>query len=135
MKALMIATFLCSAAWAHAADLTIQVEDVKNADGQLMVALYNSADTFLGKPFSVAYAPAAAGSTTIVLKDLPAGNYAFALYHDANGNGKMDRNLVGMPVEDYAFSNDAAGQRGAPGFDAARITLPAAGAAARVSLR
>jgi uncharacterized protein (DUF2141 family) len=38
---------------------------------------------------------------------LPAGDYAFAVYHDANGNGKLDRNGVGMPTEDYAFSNNA----------------------------
>jgi len=135
MKAL-IATFLCSATLAAgAADLTIQVDDVKSADGLVMVAVYNSADTFLGKPCSVANAHAVAGSTTIVVKDLPAGDYAFAVYHDANDNGKLDRNAVGMPTEDYAFSNDAVGKRGAPAFDAARVALPAAGTVAHVSLR
>lgn len=136
MKAL-IATFLCGAALAGAAaaDLTIQVDDVKSADGQMRVAVYNSAGIFPDQPFSVAHAPAVAGTTTVILKDLPAGDYAFAVYHDANANGKLDRNAVGMPVEDYAFSNDAVGKRGAPAFDAARVALPAAGAAVHVSLR
>ena len=135
-----IATFLFSAAlaatrFAGAADLTIQVDDVKSADGMLMVAVYNSADSFPAKPFSVANTPAVAGSTSIVVKDLPPGDYAFALYHDANDNGKLDRNAVGVPTEDYAFSNNAIGKHGTPDFEAARITLPAAGAVARVSLR
>jgi uncharacterized protein (DUF2141 family) len=139
MKAL-IATFLCGAALAsahpaHAADLTIEVSDVGSGDGQVMVALFNSADTFLAKPASVARTAAVAGTTTVVLKDLPAGDYAFAVYHDANQNGKMDRNAVGMPTEDYAFSNNVLGKAGPPAYDAARITLPAAGAVTRVSLR
>lgn len=120
---------------ASAADLTIAVEGVANADGQLMVALYNSADAFPGKPFRVASAQASAGTVRVEIKDMPQGDYAFALYHDANGNGKLDRNVVGMPVEDYAFSNNALGKRGAPGFADARFQLPAAGAAVSVSLR
>ena len=71
----------------------------------------------------------------IEVAGLQAGDYAFALYHDANGNGKLDRNPVGMPTEDYAFSNNAMGKRGAPRFDDARVSLPADGAATSVSLR
>ncbi|RFP19407.1 MULTISPECIES: DUF2141 domain-containing protein [unclassified Duganella] len=120
---------------AFAADLKISVTGVSSADGQIMVALYNSAETYLGKPFRAAAAPAVAGAMQIEFKDLPAGDYAFSLYHDANANGKMDRNLIGMPTEDYAFSNNAMGKRGAPEYAAARFTLPAAGASTSVSLR
>ncbi|MBV6322045.1 DUF2141 domain-containing protein [Duganella violaceipulchra] len=120
---------------AVAADLKIALTGVSSADGQIMVALYNSADSFLGKPFRATAAPAVAGATQIEFKDLPAGDYAFSLYHDANANGKMDRNLIGMPTEDYAFSNNAMGKRGAPEYEAARFALPASGATASVSLR
>jgi uncharacterized protein (DUF2141 family) len=47
----------------------------------------------------------------------------------------MDRNMVGMPTEDYAFSNNAMGKRGAPRFEDARIVLPEIGATATVNLR
>jgi uncharacterized protein (DUF2141 family) len=43
--------------------------------------------------------------------------------------------MVGMPTEDYAFSNNAVGKRGAPRYEDARIALPAAGAVATVNLR
>lgn len=128
-------TFLIPMTTAIAADLTISVDGVASAEGQLMVALYNSADTFRGKPYRALTAPAAAGTVKLEVKDLPSGDYAFALYHDANGNNKLDMNAVGMPVEDYAFSNNAMGKRGAPSYADARFSLPAAGVAVSVNLR
>lgn len=119
----------------HAADLTIHIDDVKRAAGQVMVALYNNEGSFMKTPLAASSAAAVQGSTTIVFKDLPAGDYAFSVLHDANGNGKMDRNLVGIPSEDYAFSNNAVGKMGPASYADARFTLPAAGAVVRVSLR
>jgi uncharacterized protein (DUF2141 family) len=127
--------FLFSASAACAADLTIAVDGVANAEGQVMVALYNTADTFLAKPYRAVMTPAKAGTVKLQIKELPAGEYAFAIYHDANNNGKMDVNAVGMPVEDYAFSNNAMGKRGAPSFQDARFELPAGGVTVGVNLR
>ncbi|RZT10379.1 Uncharacterized conserved protein, DUF2141 family [Duganella sp. CF402] len=135
MFASSFALLFAAAAPSFAAELTISIEGVASADGQVMVAIFNSADTFLAKPLRGAAAPAHEGTVQVQVADLPAGDYAFAVYHDANGNGKLDRNSVGMPTEDYAFSNNAFGKRGAPSFQDARIALPADGATIRVSLR
>lgn len=124
-----------AAGTAHAGDLAIRIDDVKTTQGQLMVALYSSADGFLKDSVRASAAPATAGSTTVVFKDLPAGDYGIALYHDANGNGKMDRNAMGLPVEDYAFSNNAIGNMGPPSFDQAKFALPQGGTTVTVSLR
>lgn len=120
---------------AHAADLTIHVDDVKRAAGQVMVALYDKEERFMKTPLAGSNAAAVQGSTIVVFKDLPAGEYAFAVVHDANGNGKMDRNLVGLPLEDYAFSNNALGKMGPASYADARFSLPAGGATVRVTLR
>jgi uncharacterized protein (DUF2141 family) len=48
--------------------------------------------------------------------------YAVAVYHDANANRDFDRNAVGLPIEGFAFSNDAPSKVGAPTFEAARFT-------------
>ena len=124
-----------SANLAGAAELTIEVNDIKSADGSVRVALYNSAGAFLKKPLSTATVKAATGANTLIVKDLPEGEYAFAVYHDANANGKMDANLIGIPTEAYAFSNNAMGKMGPPDFNNAKFTLPAAGASTRVSVR
>jgi len=137
MSKLMFATLfaaLSAVLPAFAADLTIDVEGVASADGQVRVAVFNSADTFPVKPVRAVGTPAREGKVRLVVADLPAGDYAFAVYHDVNGNGKLDRNAVGMPTEDYAFSNNAMGKRGAPGFDDARVVLPAGGASVGVNL-
>ena len=133
--ALFVAVAAAGTPVAHAADLAIAVEGVASADGRVMVALFDSAATFRRKPVRALVAPAAAGTVRLVVKDLAPGDYAFVVYHDANANNMLDMNAVGMPVEDFAFSNNAMGQGGAPGFEAARFALPAAGAAVTVNLR
>jgi uncharacterized protein (DUF2141 family) len=100
-----------------------------------MLAVYNSAGSFMQSAVVSASIAAAKSDNTAVFKNLPAGEYAFAVYHDANSNGKMDRNLLGIPSEDYAFSNNALGKMGPPSFEQARFSLPDAGATVRVSLR
>lgn len=129
-----LALFLISAA-AQAGDLAIRIDNVKSAEGSIMVALFDSADTFLKRPAKVARVPASAGTVNVLIEDVPEGEFGFSLFHDANGNGKMDRNLVGIPTEDYAFSNNALGNMGPPSFAQAKFAIPAAGAATSISLR
>jgi uncharacterized protein (DUF2141 family) len=133
----LLATFLClsSTGLAAAADLSVHISDLKTADGKVMVAVYASAADFLKSPLLAATAAADPAGKTIVLRDLPAGEYAVAVYHDANGNGKMDKNMMGIPTEDYAFSNNAIGNFGPPTFDSAKITLAAAGSTTTISLK
>ncbi len=131
----MCCAALMAAGQAGAADLTIHIDDVKAGGGSIKVAVYSSADTFLKSPAGSGSAVAERDSVTVVLKDLPAGEYAFVLFHDANSNDKLDRNPLGIPTEDYAFSNNALGKMGPPSFEQARFALPAAGASMRVSLR
>lgn len=135
MSRLILALLFAAALPCHAADLTIRIDGVAGADGDIKLAIYNSAESFLAKPLRGLAAPAREGSVELTVADLPAGDYAFVIYHDANNNGKMDRNAMGMPTEDYAFSNNAMGKRGAPRFEEARIALPEGGATATVSLR
>ena len=38
--------------------------------------------------------------------DLAPARYAVAVYHDVNGNGRLDTVPPGLPTEPYGFSND-----------------------------
>ncbi|MES2325000.1 MAG: DUF2141 domain-containing protein [Pseudomonadota bacterium] len=135
MKTAFAAATLLSLNLAHAADLTIHIDDVKSTSGNVLVAVYNSEGSFLKQPAKTNGTAAATPGSTVVIKDLPEGEYAFAVYHDANANGKMDKNIIGIPTEDYAFSNNAMGKMGPPNYASARITVAAAGTTARVSLK
>ena len=61
--------------------------------------------------------------------------YAVAVYHDANANRGFDRNAVGLPVEGFAFSNDAPSKVGVPTFEAARFTVKPGDTVLRVRMR
>lgn len=135
IKSALYATAALAMNQAGAADLTIAIDDVKAAAGTVMVAVYDSQGAFLRVPAKAASAAAALSATTVIIKDLPEGEYAFAVFHDANSNGKMDRNVLGIPTEDYAFSNNALGKMGPPSYASAKFALPAAGASVRVTLK
>ena len=127
---------LALAGSAHAADLAVTVHDVRVQTGTLRVALVDSASAWDGKaaPVQAQQARPSGDSARFVFTNVPAGTYAVLLTHDENDNGKLDTNLVGMPVEGYGFSNNPQVMR-KPTFDEARITLPDAGAAIDITLR
>lgn len=135
IKTLCFVAPILTASLASAADLTVQIDDVKSSEGFLSIAVYNSADTFLKKPLTGVRTQAVKEGKSIVVKDLPAGEYALVVFHDVNQNGKMDKNMMGIPTEDYAFSNNAMGTMGPPSFDAAKFQITDAGASTKVSLR
>jgi uncharacterized protein (DUF2141 family) len=69
-----------------------------------------------------ATAAAAAGTTVVTVPNVPPGRYAAQAYYDANGNGKADRNFIGMPTELVGFSNDVRVKMSRPKFADAAFT-------------
>ena len=55
--------------------------------------------------------------------DLPEGVYAIALFVDANKNLKIDKNFLGIPKEQFGFSNNAMGKLSAPSFEQAKFEV------------
>jgi len=50
--------------------------------------------------------------------------FAVAVFQDINGDGELSKNRFGIPIEPFAFSNNAMGNRGPPEFDAAKVQIP-----------
>ena len=73
-------------------------------------------------------APAHAGAVVVTVADVPAGRYALMAFADANANGVLDKNMLGVPKEGFGFSNDATRRfPAAPLFRPQRsITVPSA---------
>ncbi|HAL23637.1 MAG TPA: hypothetical protein DCP40_13060 [Stenotrophomonas sp.] len=136
--ALLSTTLACLtlAASASAADLTLNVQGVRAQTGTVRAALVNSAEGWDGKaaPLKSAQAKPSGDHLQFTFTDLPAGTYAVLLTHDENDNGKLDTNLVGMPVEGYGFSNNPNVMR-KPTFDEARFEVPTTGTAIDITLR
>lgn len=127
---------LMSASMAHAADLTVKVDDIRGDKGQLMLAIYDSAAGWDGKakPVAAQAQPVAGDNVIFHFEGLAAGTYAVSVMHDENGNGTLDTNFVGMPVEGYGFSNDPRVMRKAT-FEEAAFALDAKGTAIELHLR
>ena len=125
---------LCSGA-AAGAELTVEVQGVNPGKGTLVIAVYDREESWLRKPFAATKLEANAANVVAAFKDLPEGAYAVSLYHDENGNGRLDSNAMRIPVEPYAFSNNATGLFGPASFADARFGLPASGARIIVQLQ
>lgn len=96
--------------------------------GAVMVALFDSEAAYGGgaPPVGQARLDVAAGQRTATFEGLPAGDYAARSFHDVNGDGEMNTNPFGMPIEPYAFSNNAVGNMGPASWDRARFNVSGA---------
>lgn len=105
--------------------LTIMVENIEVLDGYIRVGVFNTSDTFLKKGATFEkYKIAVEDSTeTIIIDDLPKGEYAFILYHDKNSDGKMNRKFIGIPKEPYGFSNNIRPKLSKPTFEECKFLL------------
>jgi uncharacterized protein (DUF2141 family) len=109
----LIAALLILAAAAPAAvppkggAVVVQVANVRNARGRVLVALCPQ-NEFLAKtcPYEGS-APAHPGVTTVVIDHVPPGDWGAQAFLDENGNREIDRGLFGIPKEGVGFSRDA----------------------------
>jgi uncharacterized protein (DUF2141 family) len=133
---LSIAALLASSSLS-AQGLTVTIERIEQAQGHVLVVVADSESAWNGQAPRVAarkIAADAAGSLPVSFEDLPPGRYAVQVLHDANDNGKLDTNIVGMPIEGYGFSNNPRVMRKAH-FDEAVFELPAEGTTISIELR
>lgn len=100
--------------------MTITIKGVTELKGNLMLAIFDKTEGFgyddfachkmIIKPIKI--------DQQIKLSHLVLGKkYAIAVYHDINNNQRLDKNILGMPIEKYGFSNDARGTFGPPSFE------------------
>lgn len=116
-----ISGLLLIASSPQAATLTIRAEGVGSAQGMVYAGICDTSFEEASCPYRDRGA-ARAGTVELRVRNVKPGSYSIAVFHDTNGNGKLDRNFIGLPREPYGFSNDV-GRRGPPNFDAARIVV------------
>ena len=120
-----ILLFLSFSSWSG--ELKVTVENIKR-EGVLYMAVYDDKDVFESdrgdnseqRPGIVGGLIKAveAGRTEGVI-ELREGTYAIGFYIDKNQNEKIDTNFLGIPKEQFGFSNDVMGKFGPPSFEAA----------------
>jgi uncharacterized protein (DUF2141 family) len=91
-------------------NLKMIVSGLDSNKGQIKFDLDNEADTFRPKEngkqaFAKGRSPIKNKQAVYTFKDIPCGEYAVKLYHDANMNQTLDKNFLNLPEEQYGFSN------------------------------
>jgi uncharacterized protein (DUF2141 family) len=120
-RAWLIGLLLLPTPSLQAATLVIRAEGVTSAQSMLYAGICDRSFDEATCPYKDRE-PAKAGTVEFRVRNVKPGSYSIAVFHDTNGNGKLDRNFIGLPSEPYGFSNDV-GRRGPPNFEAARIVV------------
>ena len=113
----------------NAGKFILSVVGFDSDEGKAMIALYNSEEGYseTGEKFKSVALEIKEQKCEWVIEELPFGEYAIKLFHDENGDGKMNTNMLGIPSEDYAFSNNASGNFGPADYDDAKFLFNKSG--------
>ena len=107
-------------------DLRVSVTGLRSGKGQVLACLVSEPAAFpdcrghaAARHLAV---PAVAGTVVLDFGAVPPGTYAISLFHDENGNGRLDKAMM-IPREGYGFSRNAPVRFGPPRFAAAAFAV------------
>ncbi|WP_211347347.1 DUF2141 domain-containing protein [Sphingorhabdus contaminans] len=103
-----------SIAQSSSAALNVSFTGIEEKEGAILGAVFNSEDAYNGKGAPVRQIMISADKSEVAtaLEGLEPGVYAIKAFHDIDGDMKMSTNPYGMPIEPFAFSNNAVGNMG-----------------------
>jgi uncharacterized protein (DUF2141 family) len=109
-------------------DLTVVMSGFDNDDGVVKIALCDTQEDYEAQD------QAYRGEQTHVknrsahwtFEKIPYGEYAIKIYHDENNDNELDTNFLGMPTEEYGFSNNARGTFGPASWEDAKFLFHSA---------
>jgi len=120
----------------EAASVSIRFSQLSVPTGALYIGLYDSEGAFAGgKPVSRGRVEVSGDSASHVIGGLKPGRYAIKVFHDLDGDGKMETNAFGVPLEPYAASNNAPATMGPPRWADAAFEVGPGGASQDISVR
>jgi uncharacterized protein (DUF2141 family) len=99
--------------------LTVTIDGLKSQRGQVCLSLFSGGRGFPSSSTSAVSARCVKVENTpltVKFDNLKVGNYAIAVFHDANGDGTLNRNPFGIPTEEFGFSQNPKILTGAPKF-------------------
>ena len=107
--------------------ISMTAEGLRSAKGRILICVARSADYFpdCSKDPDKRHLIVATTGNAIPLGNLAPGDYAIAIIHDENGNGKLDT-FAGIPREGYGFSRNPGFKPRAPTFAETQISVSGA---------
>lgn len=124
LAAAALTAAVASAGGAGAGELRVSIEDIRSDEGTVLVQVVRGERGFEGEePPAAQISMRPTGNAIQFSLELPEGTYGIQLFHDVNDNSELETTLVGMPSEPWAFSNNAVGTFGPPGWDAVNFRI------------
>lgn len=124
MAAASLAAAVAAAGGAGAAELQVSIEDIRSEEGTVLVQIVRGELGFEGEePALAQISMRPTGNAVRFGLELPAGTYGIRVFHDVDDSAELETTLVGMPSEPWAFSNNAVGTFGPPGWDAVSFEI------------
>jgi uncharacterized protein (DUF2141 family) len=106
--------------------LELIIQNPKSNNGTIQVLIFNAEAGFPDEPkkaFKAFSLPISNLSAKKTIDNLPPGKYAVSVFHDEDGDGKMQKNGVGIPVDRFGFSNNPTLFFGPPSFSKSAFTI------------
>lgn len=100
-------------------NLSVSIKGLKNQKGQVCFSLFSSSRGFPSNKKRAIKAQCVKlknGNVKLNIPSLKAGTYALAMFHDKNGDGKLNTNGLGIPKEGFGFSRNPKVITGPPKF-------------------
>ncbi|RSK51019.1 DUF2141 domain-containing protein [Hymenobacter rigui] len=105
--------------------ITVVVSALASTNSAVKLYFYNVREKFLtkgGYAFMKVVKPGGQRQVSLPV-DLPPGDWAVAITQDVNNNDRLDKNLMGIPTEPFAFSNNVRPRFAPPAFDECKFTV------------
>ncbi len=122
-KSLAVFVVCCLASHASGETITVDVQGISNPTGTIRCGLFESPAGFPDEPTQdrVIVIPASRDQNFCRFEAVSSGRVALAISHDANNNGELDKNFLGMPKESWGVSRGARPSLRPPRFDEAAL--------------
>ena len=111
--------------YAQTVPFTLTIENIGSNKGNILVGICTNADEFAERePCKYAFSMPAKKGTLSQQINIDKGRYGIIVYHDENGNNRLDMAMFGKPTERYGFSNNKYGAFGSkPPFEEALVNI------------
>lgn len=134
MQLFAILAFFLFAPAPQTVSLTITSSVAK--EGKMHLAIYDSKQGFKSRAEVLSVVRPTSGDPLSIEVELPAaGDYVLAAFHDLNGNGVLDLNLLGVPTEPYGFSKTPPTKWREPEFNEIATSVTSQDARATIALK
>lgn len=139
LTALLLASLTLGAAVPAPATekVTVVITDLASTQAAVKLYFYNAPEKFLKHgqvALHVVVRPAGKTSVSVPVELAP-GEWAVALTQDTNNNDKLDKNMLGIPTEPYAFSNNVRPRLAAPQFEECKFQVAGPGKVVSIALK